>query len=91
MIIKIGKNKFINLDNIESFSIVKKKFPNQAAKYDEKTNTIIVEEGFTMEFVGTSGERYAGYVYKSASAVMGWWMDASAPRVIAKEIANDRN
>ena len=79
MIIKIGANKYVNMDNIEAFHIIRKQFLEQdifePAKLNPDTNVLKVEQGYSMEFVGVSGERHSGYVYKTSATVMAWWKE----------------
>ena len=79
MIIKIGANKYVNLDNIEAFHIIRKQFPEQdifdPAKLNPDTNVLKVDLGYSMEFIGVSGERHSGYVYKTSATVMAWWKE----------------
>jgi len=88
--IKIGENKYIFLKNIEAMHIIKKQFPKQDLfdenKFDSNTNVLKIEIGYSMEFTGTSGEKYSGYVFKSAAQLMAWWNKA-----ILGEIENERN
>lgn len=85
MIIKIGANQYVNMDNIEAFHIVRKQFPKQdifdPAKLNPDTNTLKVERGFSMEFVGVSGERHSGYVMKTSAAMVAWWKEINAGKV----------
>ena len=79
MIIKIGANQYVNMDNIEAFHIIRKQFPEQdlfdPTRWCGDTNVLKVEQGYSMEFVGVSGERHSGYVYKTSATVMAWWKE----------------
>ena len=77
MIIKIGANKYVNLDNIEAFHIIRKQFPEQdifePGKFNPETNAVEVDQGYSMEFIGVSGERHSGYVHNTSAEVTAWW------------------
>jgi hypothetical protein len=86
MIIKIGTNNFVNLKNIEQIHIIKKRFPISRSEFDEATNTVVVDRGYSMEFIGISGEKYSGTVFKTSAQLMAWWKKATI-----RGIKNDCN
>jgi hypothetical protein len=86
MVVKIGDNLFVNTDHIEAMRIIKKPFPDQGEIYNKETNSVLIEIGYALQFNGTSGREYCGYVFKTSAVLMAWWL-----RATSRVIGNDKN
>jgi len=79
MLIKINETTWIETNNIESISLVKKVFPDSPQEYNPDTNTITREQGYSWSFGLISGNTMLGTVLKSEQDANQWLNDHRLP------------